>query len=287
MKKILVQFDTDDQASLFDRVVAIDAGVKELFSYSSVSPDNCTGLVHGAMFTRSPEKLKSTALFIGGSDVSSGDDLLNAVQKVFFGPVRVSVMMDSNGCNTTASAAVVAAARHLELKSAHALVLGATGPVGTRVVQLLAQQGTSVHVGSRSPDRARRICDRVHQNFPEANLIPHFTGSPEEIVHTCDHVDLLISAGAAGVQFLPAEQWQAVSNLKVAIDLNAVPPAGIAGVELTDKATEHAGVICYGAIGIGGTKMKIHTAAIQKLFEANDLVLDTAEIFELAEELEN
>jgi len=286
MKKILIQLDTDPQPSVFDRVVAIDAGVEELFSYANVNPGNCTNLVHGAMFTRRPEDLKSTAIFIGGSDVSSGDNVLKCVRETFFGPVHVSVMMDSNGCNTTASAAVIAAARHLDLNQAHALVLGATGPVGTRVVHLLAHQGCSVHVGSRSPDRARRICDRLRDQFPHVNLIPQFTGSKDELVNACDHVDLLISSGAAGVQFLTAEQWKTVSQLKVAIDLNAVPPAGIAEIELTDKATDRAGVICYGAIGVGGTKMKIHNAAVQKLFETNDSVLNTAEIFELGQALE-
>jgi len=62
--------------------------------------------------------------------------------------------------------------------------------------------------------------------------------------------------------------------LRVAIDLNAVPPLGIEGVEVTDKGVERDGVICYGAIGVGDTKMKIHRAAIARLFESNDQVLD-------------
>ena len=71
-------------------------------------------------------------------------------------------------------------------------------------------------------------------------------------------------------------------TLKVAIDLNAVPPVGIEGVELTDKGADRDGVICYGAIGVGGTKMKIHKAAVAQLFEANNAVLDIEEIYELA-----
>ena len=41
-------------ASVFDRVVAIDAGVDELFSYGGVKPEQVAGLVHGAIFTRGP-----------------------------------------------------------------------------------------------------------------------------------------------------------------------------------------------------------------------------------------
>jgi hypothetical protein len=71
----------------------------------------------------------------------------------------------------------------------------------------------------------------------------------------------------------------------VAIDLNAVPPAGIAGIEVTDKAKERNGAACYGAISVGGTKMKIHRAAIQRLFTANHLVLDAEEVFQIGQEI--
>ena len=58
------------------------------------------------MFTRGGKMLKNSAVFIGGSDVQAGEQLLAATQKAFFGAVRVSVMLDSNGANTTAAAAV-------------------------------------------------------------------------------------------------------------------------------------------------------------------------------------
>ena len=44
-------------------------------------------------------------------------------------------------------------------------------------------------------------------------------------------------------------------------------------------------IACYGAIGVGGAKMKLHKRALQKLFEQNDAILDTAEIYALAREL--
>ena len=37
----------------------------------------------------------------------AAERLLAAARKAFFGPFRVSVMLDPNGCNTTAAAAVV------------------------------------------------------------------------------------------------------------------------------------------------------------------------------------
>jgi hypothetical protein len=100
-----------------------------------------------------------------------------------------------------------------------------------------------------------------------------------------DSAAIVIAAGAAGVELLSKEVWQTSNALKVAIDLNAVPPAGIGGIEVTDAGQERHGVICYGAIGVGGIKMKIHRAAIQRLFTANNLILDAEEIFAIGREL--
>src|SRR5262249_35928977 len=142
-RKILIQLDTDPHPSVFDRVVAIDAGAEELFSYGNVRPEQVRSLVHGAIFTRGPKDLKHTAIFIGGSDVVAGEQLLAEVRKHMlpaFG-LQVSVLLDANGANTTAAAAVRVAARHLDLASTRAVVLGATGPVGQRAALLLARQG--------------------------------------------------------------------------------------------------------------------------------------------------
>jgi hypothetical protein len=96
---------------------------------------------------------------------------------------------------------------------------------------------------------------------------------------------IVIAAGAAGVELLSATTRSACKSLKVAVDLNAVPPAGIGGMGVTDKAKELDGLIGYGAIGVGGTKMKIHKAAIQQLFESNANIFDAEELFELGRKL--
>ena len=119
-RKILIQLDGDPQPSVFDRVVAIDAGADEVFSYGGVRPEQVRDLVHGAIFTRGPKDLHRTALFVGGSDVAAGERLLAEAVKAMlpqFG-LRVSALLDANGANTTAAAAVRAAGRHLELKTA-------------------------------------------------------------------------------------------------------------------------------------------------------------------------
>lgn len=284
-RKILIQLDSDAHASVFDRVVAVDAGADEIFSYAAVKPEQVQGLVHGAIFTRGPNSLKSTAIFVGGSDVSAGEKLLAEALKHMlpkFG-LRVSIMLDANGANTTAAAAVRAAARHLNLKDAWALVLGGTGPVGQRVARLLAREGARVRVGSRQAARAATVCQEIAAHVPGAQLQPVGTSSSNELAAALDGRTLVIAAGAAGAVLLPKAARAWCPNLKVAIDLNAVPPLGIEGVVGTDKGVDQAGVFCYGAIGVGDTKMKVHKAALAALFESNDKVLDAEEIYLLAQ----
>ena len=128
--------------------------------------------------------------------------------------------------------------------------------------------------------------DTVRETIPNAQLTPVATGDASGTKIAVEGADIAIAAGAAGIELLSSELRAASRSLKVAVDLNAVPPLGIGGVEVTDKAVDHDGVICYGAIGVGGTKMKIHKAAIKKLFETNDQVLDAEEIFEIGRQLE-
>lgn len=285
MKKILIQLDTDPHPSSFDRVVAIDAGADELFAYGSVTPGNVTPLVHGAMFTRGPKQLQNTALFVGGSDVAAGEQLFAQVQKTFFGPVRVSAMMDSNGSNTTAAAAVLSAGLHVEFEGANAAILGGTGPVGVRAAELLARRGAKVKLYSRTLSRAESAVHALSEKLDGAGLEAAELKSGEELSAELEGTELLIAAGAAGVQFLEEADLKKIMSLKVAVDLNAVPPVGLGGIDVMEKAVESNGVFRYGAIGVGGLKMKIHKAAIEQLFSSNDRVLDTEEIYTLGAEL--
>ncbi|HEY3394001.1 MAG TPA: NAD(P)-dependent methylenetetrahydromethanopterin dehydrogenase [Lacipirellulaceae bacterium] len=285
LPKILLCLDTDAQPSVFDSVVAIDASVDQLLRHGGVTADAVRDLVYGAMFTRGPADLKNTAVFIGGSDVSAGERLLAKVRECFFGPMRVSVMLDSNGANTTAAAAVLSARKHIELKGASVTVLAATGSVGRRVVRLLAKENATVRVASRQAARAKEVCDAVRKVIPEARLEACESGDESSLRASIDGAAVIIAAGAPGVELLPDEMRHDVSGLKLAIDLNAVPPTGIGGVQPQDKAAERDGQICYGALGVGGIKMKLHKAAIRRLFESNDAVLDAEEIYALGESI--
>jgi hypothetical protein len=284
---VLVHLDTDPHPSVFDRVVAVDSGVQHLFSYGAVTPDNVMPLVHGCIFTRGPKDLPRTAIFVGGSDSAAAEAVLAEVKRHLLPAygLTVSVMIDPNGANTTAAAAVRAAGRHLDLGRAESLVLGGTGPVGQRVARLLAGHGGHVRIGSRQLDRAEAVCRAIRAAIPSANVSAAGVGASADGPRALDGRTLVVAAGAPGAVLLPKKVRDTSKSLKVAIDLNGVPPAGVEGVELTDKGTERDGVVCYGALGVGGTKMKLHKAAIAELFTNNTAVLDVEEIYTLAQTL--
>jgi hypothetical protein len=285
---ILVQLDTDPHPSVFDRVVAIDAGAAHVFSYGGVRPETVMPLVHGCVFTRGPKDLHRTAIFVGGSDVAAGEAVLAEVRKHLIPSygLTVSVMLDSNGANTTAVAAVRSAGKSIPLKGARCLVLGGTGPVGQRVARLLATEGAVVRVGSRQKERAEAVCAAVRAAVPRAELEAVPTASSADAPAAMAGQQVVVAAGGPGVVLLPRKVFEGSKSLKVAVDLNGVPPAGIEGVEPMDKGADRGGVACHGALGVGGLKMKVHKAAVAELFTANKLVLDADEIHALAARLD-
>ena len=106
MKNLLLLLDTDPLPSAFDQVVAHDAGADAVLPYGGVDADSCFPLVEGAIYTRPPQRKRHTAILVGGSDLARAEAVYAAVRKQFFDDFRVSVMLDANGCNTTAAAAV-------------------------------------------------------------------------------------------------------------------------------------------------------------------------------------
>jgi hypothetical protein len=284
MKKLLLQLDSDKHPSVFDRIVAYDAGTDEVMSYGGVTPGDVTPLVHGTMFTRGPGELRHTAIWIGGSDVAAGEALLEAAKKAFFGPFRVSLMMDANGCNTTGAAAVARLAAAIPIAGAHAVVLAGTGPVGVRAAVLLAREGASVTLSSRSIERARAACADIQARFG-VEVTPAEARDEEGVRHALKDADLCLTTGAAGTTLLPRAIWAGHLTLKAMADVNAVPPLGIEGIEAADKGAEREGKRVFGALGVGGLKMKVHKACVARLFERNDATLDIDAIYAVARSL--
>ena len=284
MRKLLLQLDSSPHPSAFDRIVALDAGADEVLSYGAVTGDAVRDLVHGAIFTRGPKDLHNTAIFVGGTDMAAGERLLAAVRAAFFGPMRVSVMLDANGSNTTAVAAVAKLQRAVgALAGRRAVVTASTGPVGMRAAGLLAKAGADVVVTSRREEGSARAAVAIRERFG-ASVRPMVMADASQAAPVLESAELLLNAGGAGVCLVPRQAW-AGRGLRAAADVNAVPPLGIEGIEVTDNGADRDGVTVFGALGVGNLKMKIHKACIARLFERNDGVLDAETIADVAASL--
>jgi hypothetical protein len=287
VKKILIQLDTDEHPSTFDAIVAHDAGVDELLSHGAIATDVVRGLVQSAFFTRGPKDLATLAVWVGGSSVGAGEEVLAEVQKAFFGPFRVSAMLDSNGCNTTAATAVALLARKLDLKGRMAVVVGA-GAVGLRAAALLVREGCDITVSGIPADR---FGDRPYRRArglavaEERDLKVVEPENDEELAKVLDGASLVLAAGPAGVQLLPAAIWRSIDSIEVLADFNAAEPLGIEETEATDELEERDGKRVLGALAIGGPKMKVHKACVRRLFESNDAILDVDGVYAIAREL--
>ncbi len=284
MKKILVQFDSDRAPSVFDAITAYDAGVDALLPYGGIEPREVRDLVYGAMFTRGPEDLKNTAVFIGGIDVGKGEALLHETLAAFFGPMRVSVMLDSNGCNTTATAAVVKIISRVPVQGRKVVVLAGTGPVGQRAAALLAKEGAQVTLTSRTTERAQAACNALNARFG-AIAAPAAVADAAATARVLEGACAVLCTGVEGVKLVSESEWQDHPTLRVLADVNAVPPLGVEGSQAHWDGKEIRGKLLFGALGIGGFKMKVHKRSVARLFECNDLVLDAEEIMVIAKEL--
>jgi methylenetetrahydrofolate/methylenetetrahydromethanopterin dehydrogenase (NADP+) len=281
MKKLLFQLDTDSHPSVFDTVVGYDGGADHVIGHGGVTPDNVTALVEGTIFTRAPKEKKNTAIFIGGSDMIAGQNLLKAVQKVFFGDFRVSVMLDSNGSNTTAAAGVAKLLSSGALKGKQAVVLAGTGPVGRRAAVMLANEGARVSLTSRQKARAEQACKDIHERFG-VEITPIEADDNDARGKAIADAQIVFATGAAGAGLLDEEHWRDNKNIEMMADANATPPLGIGGTKMFDKGETRHDKIIWGAIGFGTLKLSLHRACIAKLFEATDQVFDAELIFELA-----
>jgi len=281
MKKLLFQLDTDPHFAVFDTVVGYDGGADHVIGHGGCTPENVTPLVEGTIFTRAPKEKKNTAIFVGGSNMTAGEELFKAIKKVFFADFRVSIMLDSNGSNTTAAAGVARLLGSGQLSGKKAVILAGTGPVGRRAAVMLAGEGADVTITSRKMARAKRACEDIKNSF-DVDVTPVEATDNDARGNAIKEAQVVFATGAAGAELINESHWKDNSNIEMMADANATPPLGIEGADMMDNGKERHGKIIWGAIGFGTLKLALHRACIEKLFESNDQVFDAENIFELA-----
>ena len=283
-KKLLYQFDTDMTASVFDSVVAYDGGADQVTGIGNVNPQNVLAMVDGCIYTRAPKDKQFTAIFVGGSSLTEGQAVFDAIKKRFFSNFRVSVMFDSNGSNTTAAAAVANIVNTCDVSGKKVVILGGTGPVGQRAAALLSLEKADVFITSRSIEKAEQISAEINKRF-DTNVKALPGGTNDERVASISGASIVMATGASGVVLLNKKDWIESESIEVVCDANAMPPLGIEGVELNDKAKEIGGKKAFGAIGFGGLKISVHRECVSRLFHSNDGIFDAEEIYRIAKEM--
>lgn len=294
-RSILHMFDPMPNNSPFDVNMALDCDFDVLMPYANVKPDSIHRLTQDVIFSRGPKGVKQTAIFIGGRDINVAIDMLKNAKKSMVPPFEVSVLADPSGAFTTAAALVACVEKELnskfnkQLEDCKALVFGGTGPVGiaTGVIASLAGAETTL-VDHFSSDAAEGIAEEYNRLF-DCSLSGTIATFDEDKIKLIADADLIFCTAKAGIQILNAEVLSQASQLKVVGDVNAVPPSGIAGVQVNDFGaplpnTENA--VAVGPLAVGNVKYKVQHALLKSLLASDKPVfIDFRAAFEMAKEL--
>lgn len=280
--------------SPFDVNMALDAGFSAVIPYTNVELGEVAGLAQDAIFSRGPKGAKRTGMFIGGKNAILALDMLEAAKKAMFPPFQVSVFADPAGSFTTAAAMVAKVEKALVtqhgagLKERKVVVFGATGVVGFAAAVIAAGEGArATLIGYDGAARVKRLAESGAERFKVA--LDFADGSSDALIaDALRGAEIALCAGRAGVQILNAAHLAGAGALKVVADVNAVPPAGVAGLGAQDDAKPLGGstVLGIGPLAIGNVKYKVEAGLFRKMIEADKaLFLDFRDAFKLAREI--
>ncbi|WP_133648775.1 NAD(P)-dependent methylenetetrahydromethanopterin dehydrogenase [Paraburkholderia flava] len=294
---ILHMLTATPQMSPFDVNMAADAGYQVIVPYCNVETGMVANLTQDAIFSRGPKGVSRTGIFIGGRDVMLAADMLDIARKAMVPPFEVSVFADPSGSYTTAAALVALVERHLvkehgvELGGKRVLILGGTGAVGRIAAAMAASRGADVAIASHSDlGRAQHVSDDVNRRF---GIVTHAVGTStsKELRHALGEAEIVLATAIAGVQVVSAADLAYAKHLLIAADVNAVPPEGIAGVNVMNdgkpiEGVPNAGAIGIGALAIGNVKYQVeHRLFMRMRTGGKPVYLGFPEAFDEAREV--
>ena len=272
---VLHLFTPGLQASPFDVNMAADAGWQVIVPYAQVALEGVAALTQDAIFSRGPKGVAKTGIFIGGRDATLAADMLERAHRALVPPFAVSLFADPSGAFTTAAALVACveaalARQGLGLAGRQVLLLGGSGPVGRIAAVLCAQAGATALLGShKGASAATQAAQQAGARFGVA-LQGVSTSSREALRAALLGADVVLGVAAAGVQVMTEDDRAAAPKLRVAADVNAVPPAGLAGVGVTDDGIPIPGteILGIGALAIGNVKYQVHQRLLARMRES-------------------
>ena len=297
-RSVIHMFDPMPHASPFDINMAVDAGFDMVFQHSNVKLDEINALFQDAIFSRGPKGARHTAAFIGGRDIHLAMQMLEAAKNAMVLPFDISIMVDPSGSFTTAAALVACVEKVLKekhemaLSDCRAVVLGGTGTVGiaTGVIASLAGAETTL-VHHNSIERAQELADEYNK-LCDTCMRGAFGASDADKAYLIGDAEIVFCTAKAGVEILDDRVMAATEKLKVAGDVNAVPPMGIRDIGLKDfgEPLKHAvaakGAVGIGALAVGEAKSRLQHTLLKLLLDPDKaVVLDFRVAFEKAREL--
>jgi methylene-tetrahydromethanopterin dehydrogenase len=293
-KHILHMLSPQQHVSPFDANMALDAGFDAVLPYDDVQQHEVEGLVQDAIFSRPPKDGVKTGVFIGGKDALMALDMLDAAKRAMVPPFAISLFADPSGSFTTAAAMVARTEKLLRTKHDRGLdglrlvVFGATGVVGFASGVIAALEGAQVVLaGYDGPDRVARAAAEIGKRFDLT--VQSADASSMELKKTLlEHAEAAFCAGKAGVRILDAPLLRNAPLLLVVADVNAVPPAGVEGLEAHAEQASLPGTnaLGIGALAIGQIKYRTELGLFQRMIAAEKPVrFDFRDAFKLAREL--
>lgn len=291
---ILHMLSPQKHMSPFDVNMGADNGYKVVVPYINVAQEEVTGLVQDAIFSRPPEYGVKTGMFIGGKDAILALDMMDAAAKAMVPPFQCSVFADPAGSFTTAAAMVALVEKHLKFKfgrgwqGTKVAVFGATGVVGFASSIITALEGAHVQlVAHRGVERVIKNAEISKQRFG-VNLEATPGETEDQKRQILSEAEVVFAAAAAGVQVISKDHKGLAKKLLVAADVNAVPPAGVEGMELFMNGEKLPGceALGVGALAIGDIKYKTQAGLFRQMVSSNEpLSLDFRHAFALARKL--
>jgi methylene-tetrahydromethanopterin dehydrogenase len=297
-RSILHMFDPMPHNSPFDINMALDADFDVMIPYNNVKLEDVHGLVQDAIFSRGPAGVKRTGIFIGGRNLGLAMDMMEAAKKAMVPPFEVSVFTDPSGAFTTAAALVACVEKQLQekhgkaLKDCHGVVFGGTGAVGIATGVIASLAGADIILTDHlSVDTALAVADEYNHRFG-CSLKGTYASSEADKARLIAHADIVFCTAKAGIQVINADILDDAKQLKVAGDVNAVPPLGIEGIKRSDMgaplihAVNSKGAVGVGALAVGNVKYQLQNIMLKLMLETDKpLYLDFRDAFNKAREL--
>jgi hypothetical protein len=292
-KTVFVFLDTDKYCSPFDLLVAIDAFPDSMiFKYENVTNEDAPKIVFDLLFPRGPEGAKHTKVFINGSNFEMVEKVVEATQKAMkSAPWGNSIIVDPRGGYSTAAAAVAktfgtSMEKGLDtLEGKKVTVLAGTGPVGQTAARIYAAEKADVTITSRTLQKGQAIADKINQECGAARVKVVEVSKPEHTTSAIKDAEIILSAGAGGIQLLSASDLNQAPKCKIVADINAIKPLGVEGLGPNDDNKElKPGVYGIGALAIGKLKIKTETEMIKRATAEPQGLFDYSIAYTIAKE---